>query len=239
MMNSGSRRLPLCQAGLGVAGPPVEEDQPPDVVGEVGEADLHLRPRDSDGSDAERHRPFLVREDMLDGGADLGAAGVATPDVGRYRPTSRLTVVDLALKAIPLHERLIRLRAVGAVGPDGRAGVALVEQTAAQHPPVMGRGIGHLPPPDEAVPPVDAGMALVAEDRDGDVGVTRAVLAFARLAEHQRPARVAVLLAQLRRLGLPVLRDAPALTSAFSAALLRCFGAETRLASTIWPDMGM
>ena len=57
------------------AEPSLEEDQPPDVVGEVGEADLHFRPHDPDGSDAERHRPLLVREDMLDAGADSQAAG--------------------------------------------------------------------------------------------------------------------------------------------------------------------
>ena len=72
----------------------------------------------------------------------------------------------------------------------------------------MGRGIGHLPSPDEAVPPVDAGMAFVTEDRDGYVGVMRAVLVLARLAEHQRPARMAVLLAQLRRPVLPIVGDA-------------------------------
>lgn len=31
----------------------------------------------------------------------------------------------------------------------------------------------------------------------------------------------------------------PALIAAFSAPLLRCFGAGTREASTIWPDIGM
>lgn len=98
----------------------------------------------------------------------------------------------------------------------------------------MPAGVSHLPAPDEAVPPVDAGVALVAEDGDGDVGVAGPVLALARLAEHPRPARVAILLAQLGGLVLPVLRDAAGLDRRLlrrGVALAR--GAETRLASTI------
>ncbi len=116
-------------------------------------------------------------------------------------------MVDLAAEAVPLHERLVRLRAIGAVRPDGRAGVAPVEQAPPQHPAVVGGGVGHLPAPDEAVAPVDAGVALVAEDRDRDVGVPGAVRALARPAEDEGPAGIAVLLAQLRRLVLPRLRD--------------------------------
>src|SRR5215210_7745303 len=66
----GSDSFPTAQFS-GAAEPCLDEDQPFDVVGEVGEADLRLRPYDPDSSDEERHRPFLVREDMLDPGADL------------------------------------------------------------------------------------------------------------------------------------------------------------------------
>src|SRR5690625_3664125 len=151
---------------------------------------------------------------MLDGGADARAAGIAAADVGRHRPALGLAVVDLAAEAVPLHEGLVGGGAIGAVGPDRRAGVGGVEQPAPQHPAVVPAGVGHVPSADEAVPAVDAGMALVAEDRYRDVGVLRAVLAQARLAEHQRPAPVAVLLTQLCRLGFPILRD-PALLDRF------------------------
>ncbi|EDP65231.1 hypothetical protein BAL199_01754 [alpha proteobacterium BAL199] len=33
--------------------------------------------------------------------------------------------------------------------------------------------------------------------------------------------------------------DCPSLMAAFSASVFRCFGAGTRLASTIWPDIAM
>jgi hypothetical protein len=58
---------------------------------------------------------------------------------------------------------------------------------------------------------IDAGVALVAEDRDGDVGVLRAVGAQPRLAKDQRPAGVAVLLAQFRGLVPPCWRHAAGL----------------------------
>ena len=47
------------------------EDQAPDVVGEIGEADLHPGAHDADGADAERHRALLLSEDVLDPGPDL------------------------------------------------------------------------------------------------------------------------------------------------------------------------
>lgn len=59
--------------------------------------------------------------------------------------------------------------------------------------------------------PIDAGVAFVPEDRDRDVGVSRPVLAQPCLAEDRRPARVAIFLARLRRLVLPLARDAPGL----------------------------
>jgi hypothetical protein len=147
--------------------------------------------------------------------------------------------MNLAAEAVPLHEGLIRLAALGAVGPDGGAGVGGVEQTAPEHPAVVAAGVGHVTLADEAVSAVNAGVALVAEDRDGDVGVPRAVLTQAGLAKDQRPARVAILLAQLRGLRCQSSGIRPSLIAFFSSSDVRCFGAETRLASTIWPDIGM
>ena len=42
-----------------------------------------------------------------------------------------------------------------------------------------------------------------------------------------------------RRMLFPALGDPACLTSFLSASVLRCLGAETRLASMIWPDIGM
>src|SRR4051812_5783393 len=83
------------------------EDQSPNVVGEVGEPDLHLGPHDADGADVEVHRPLLLGEDVLDPGADARTAGVAAADVRRHRSSLRLAVVDLAAKAVAFHEGLV------------------------------------------------------------------------------------------------------------------------------------
>ena len=71
---------------------------------------------------------------------------------------------------------------------------------------------------------VDRDVVLVPEQWDRDVGVARAVVALARLAEDQRPARVAVLLAQLRRMALPHLRDAVGLDVGLLAVAVALLG---------------
>ena len=58
-----SRRSGECVAAL-------LEDETPDIVGQVCEPDLGLGASDTDGSDRQRHRSFLMGEDGLDGGAN-------------------------------------------------------------------------------------------------------------------------------------------------------------------------
>src|SRR4051812_39850900 len=41
------------------------------VVNDVGEANLHRRPREANGPNHETHRSLLMGEDVLNGGADL------------------------------------------------------------------------------------------------------------------------------------------------------------------------
>ena len=87
--------------------------------------------------------------------------------------------------------------------------VGLVEQALAQPRAVIGGGVGRLPFADQAEAAVDRDMVLVAEGRDGDVDRRRgAVRPLLRLGELHRPARVAILLAQLGGLVLPGLRNA-------------------------------
>lgn len=76
--------------------------------------------------------------------------------------------MDVRLQAIVLQPFLVGLRAIGAVGPDGRGRVILghdVPELSA----VMGARTRHRPSPDEPMRPVDAGMVLVTEHRNGDV----------------------------------------------------------------------
>jgi len=61
-----------------------------------------------------------------------------------------------------------------------------------------------------------------------------ALFAWLGLGVFDRPAPVAVLLAQLGGVVRPLSRDAAFLMSRFSPSLLRCFGAATIEASMIW-----
>src|SRR6202020_47313 len=91
-------------------GEAVEVDEPPEIVDEVGHADLQPGAGDANGSDEEVHLVFLHREDMLDAGADLGLEGVGAPRGLRHRPTRRLLAMDAADEAVPFEERLVHLR---------------------------------------------------------------------------------------------------------------------------------
>ena len=42
------------------------EEEALQMVGQIGQTDLHLRPRLSDGADEQLHAVLLVREDGLD-----------------------------------------------------------------------------------------------------------------------------------------------------------------------------
>ena len=81
-------------------------------------------------------------------------------------------------------------------------------------------------------------MVLIAEDRNRQIdGRRRSILARLGLGVFDGPARVAILLAELRGLVFPVVGDAPVLDR-----LLLVLGvALTRSGdqSTIWPDMAM
>jgi hypothetical protein len=63
----------------------VEPDEPAHVGGEVGQADLHFRPPQTDRANDEAHRPFLVSEHMLDRGADFRLERIGAPGALGHR----------------------------------------------------------------------------------------------------------------------------------------------------------
>ena len=67
----------------------------------------------------------------------------------------------------------------------------------------MAGRIGDPPATDQAVSPVDADVILVAKGRNREIDARCAVRARLGLGVFDRPARVAVLLAQLGRLVRP------------------------------------
>jgi hypothetical protein len=84
-------------------------------------------------------------------------------------------------------------------------GVVGIEQVG-QARAGMRRGVGHQPAADQPVPAVGADVVLVAVLRDREIDHRAPALARLGLGGLDRPARVAVLLAELGRPVLPALR---------------------------------
>ncbi len=111
-------------------------------------------------------------------------------------------------EAVVRHVGLVDGRAIGRVGPYRPRRVGRVEQAVAQHRTLVGGRVRDLPRPDEAMADVDGHVVLVAEGGNGDVDRRlRPVRPLLRLGELHRPARVAILVPELRRPALPILGD--------------------------------
>ena len=85
------------------------------------------------------------------------------------------------------------------VGPHVACRVRL-RGKARQQRPVVARGIGRGPGPDQPVASVNAEMVRVAERRHDEVEARRAVVGRLGPGELDRPARISVLLPELGRL---------------------------------------
>ena len=101
--------------------------------------------------------------------------------------------MDTADPALPLEPLLVRLAAVGSIGPDVGGGV-VVRYNVPEHPAVKSGRVGDLALADEAEGSADRDAALVAEARNRDVDPRLAVSRGLRLGALQRPARVRILL---------------------------------------------
>src|SRR5262249_51101537 len=84
------------------------------------------------------------------------------------------------------------------------------------------------------MPSIDADVVLVAEGRDSQIDARPALFAWLGLGVFDRPARVAVLLAQLGGVVRPLRRDAAFFDVALFAVGIALFRA-TIEASMIWP----
>src|ERR1700730_10145219 len=113
--------------------------------------------------------------------------------------------MDMADAAVPFHELLVGDRSVSGVRPDA-ARVGLVEKSIAQTAALIGGGVRRAPFANEAETAIERDVVLIAEDRNRQIdGRRRAILARLGLGVFDGPARVAILLAELRGLVFPVL----------------------------------
>ncbi len=103
--------------------------------------------------------------------------------------------------------------------------VGLVEQSFAQPRALVRRRVGRQPFADQAMGAIDRHMVLIAEGRNGDADRRLgSVFAGLRLGALDRPARVAVLVAQFGGLLFPILRHAAFLDRLILLARVALFG---------------
>src|ERR1700693_6320279 len=120
--------------------------------------------------------------------------------------------MDMADEAVPFHELLVGSRSVSGVCPDAARRVGLVEKSIAQTAALIGCGVRRAPFANEAETAIERDVVLIAEDRNRQIdGRRRSILARLGLGVFDCPARVAILLAELRGLVFPVVGDAPVL----------------------------
>src|SRR3974390_3873704 len=145
---------------------PPKEQQPFDVVDEIGHADLDRGPRDADGADEQAHAVLLLGEHMLDTRADLRFCIVGPPYRLGHGAALRLFAMDVAHKTVPCQKRLVYRRSVGGIGPHPARRIGLVEQAFAQTAALVGSGVWRCPFADEAKAAIHRAMVLIAEQRN-------------------------------------------------------------------------
>ena len=140
----------------------MEPEETAHVIRQIDHADLGFGPGDTDGPNRKRHQPFLMREDMLDGGPYRRARRVGLGQGRRHRLAARLAEVDLRELSLARQHLLVALGTIGGIGPNRAGGVLRIDE-AGELTTVIGGGIGDAPLADQPVPPVGRDMVLIAE----------------------------------------------------------------------------
>lgn len=84
------------------------EDQPVEIVGDVGQGELRLGTSQTDGADEEAEPVLLIGEDVLDGSPDRRLARIGARDVPGHRPSLRLAALDAADQHLRCQALLVR-----------------------------------------------------------------------------------------------------------------------------------
>jgi hypothetical protein len=109
-------------------------------------------------------------------------------------------VVETLDKAVLFHELFVGRRSGGGMRPYAARRIGFVEKSLTWATAFIGGGVRRAPLADEAKAAIDRDVILIAKDRNRQNRRRRAILARLGLGELDRPTRVAILLAQFRRL---------------------------------------
>ena len=72
------------------------EDEPVEIVGDIGQDEFRFGPCDTDGADEQAEPVLLVGEDVFDMGTDRRFRGIRPRDILRHRLPRRLAPVNAA-----------------------------------------------------------------------------------------------------------------------------------------------
>ena len=173
------------------------EDQSVHIVGDIGQGQFRLGPRQANRADEQPVAILLAGEDMLDPGADARLLAIGAGCGLWHRPALGFAAMDLAAQHLACQPCLICLRTVGAVRPYIAARV-IRGHDLAQHSPIALRRGRHRAIADKAILAVDGDVRLVAEGWDRNHWQRRSVRAVADLAaDLQGPSRICIFLGRL------------------------------------------
>ncbi|GAN61742.1 hypothetical protein Abci_142_002 [Acetobacter cibinongensis] len=74
---------------------PLQEEEAAHIIDDIGQADPHGGPGDTDSSDEQTRLRFLVSKDMLDAGSDNGLSCIGPLDMEWHGFEMRLLPVNL------------------------------------------------------------------------------------------------------------------------------------------------
>src|SRR5215510_1732964 len=170
---------------------PLEPNETAHIIDQVHHADLHSRPRHTNGThEYAAHPVFLIRKNVLDAGAHPRAGCVGGLLALRQRMVAGTPTMYPALVALLLELGFHLRRPVGTIGPHLIAGIGFV-QNLIELLAIVDGGVGLGIAANDLVFAVDADVVLVAIEA---------------LVVLLGPARVLILLRILSRLFFPSLR---------------------------------
>src|SRR5512133_2263626 len=138
-----------------------QPDEAPDVVGKIGEPDLHAGSREADRADGQMEQTLLMRKHMLDGAANLRLLSIGNARTLRHGLALWLLAVNARYEPASFQHRLVSGRAISRVRPHLTGCIVAVENVLQSRPVVSG-GMRRCPFADQPMRTVDRDMVLVA-----------------------------------------------------------------------------
>lgn len=104
------------------------ENEPVEVIGEIGEGEFGFGSQQADHADEQAETGLLMGEDVFDLGPDGGFGGIGLGGRARHRLPSGLPAMNVAGQHPVGEPGFVSLGAIGGIGPNGAAGILAVNE---------------------------------------------------------------------------------------------------------------